>query len=295
MSSVRRPLALALALVLTTAAACGGGSRHTVGPATTTPMTVAPTTTTSAPPTTTTTVDPHVEPADAAAAAEAVTAAERAIRAGDADEAWGVHQQVAYRTLVVHPDWVPAAIDRVPPELRAAVQANVDAGTKLRQLTQPKATLPPWRIVAPAPTAELLADYKAAERETGVPWTYLAAIHLVETKIGRIRGPSDKGAQGPMQFLPATWSQYGNGGDINSNRDAIAAAARLLRHNGAPSRMAAALYSYNHSQLYVDAVTAYAGVMAADERAYAGYHAWEVYYRLQTGDRLLPVGFVNTT
>ena len=53
----------------------------------------------------------------------------------------------------------------------------------------------------------------------------------------------------------------------------------------------AAVYSYNHSQHYVNAVLAYADVMKANERAYFGYHAWQVFYRTTTGDILLPVGY----
>jgi membrane-bound lytic murein transglycosylase B len=92
-----------------------------------------------------------------------------------------------------------------------------------------------------------------------------------------------------MQFLPETWAAYGAGGDINSDRDAVLAAARLLARRGAPAHMAAALFAYNPSDHYVKAVSAYAGVMAADERAYFAYHGWQVYY----GDRLLPEGFVG--
>ena len=124
-----------------------------------------------------------------------------------------------------------------------------------------------------------------------MPWPYLAAIHLTETRMGRIRGTSTAGAQGPMQFLPATWRQYGEGGDIDDDRDAILAAARLLVRNGAPADMANALFNYNRSQRYVRAVTAYAGLMLADEGAYRGYYHWDVYYRMVDGDRLLPVGY----
>jgi membrane-bound lytic murein transglycosylase B len=111
-----------------------------------------------------------------------------------------------------------------------------------------------------------------------VPWQYLAAIHLVESRMGRIRGESSAGAQGPMQFLPSTWAVYGGGGDINSYHDAILAAARYLRANGAPADMDNALFRYNPSSRYVRAVSAYAGQMKADERAYLGYYHWQVYY-----------------
>lgn len=153
----------------------------------------------------------------------------------------------------------------VPASLQETVQANVSAGTELRALGKPRTSLPPWRIVAPAPAPELLGHYKAAEASLGIPWQYLAAIHLVETRMGRIRGTSVAGAQGPMQFLPATWSRYGKGGDINSNRDAIFGAARLLAANGGPGNMSNALYRYNPTPRYVKAVTAYAGQMQDNE------------------------------
>ena len=70
--------------------------------------------------------------------------------------------------------------------------------------------LPDWRIVAAAPRdASCSRYYRAAERRFGVDWEYLAAINLVETGFGRIRGTSVAGAQGPMQFIPTTWDIYG--------------------------------------------------------------------------------------
>ncbi|MGQ0519861.1 MAG: hypothetical protein ACT4PX_01760, partial [Actinomycetota bacterium] len=227
--------------------------------------------------------------------AEALATAEPAIRnpATPAPELerHGRAQQVAYRQLAIHPEWLPQVLTRLPDDMRGVVEANTSAGIELRALTKPQASLPPWRIVEPAPADELLGYYKAAEAGVGAPWRYLAAIHLVETRMGRIRGDSTAGAQGPMQFLPSTWQQYGGGGDINSNRDAILAAARLLVRNGAPGDMANALFNYNRSQRYVRAVTAYAEQMGADERAYFGYYHWQVYYRMADGDRLLPVGY----
>ncbi|MDQ4096474.1 MAG: lytic transglycosylase domain-containing protein [Actinomycetota bacterium] len=309
---------LAPALVfLALAAGCSPGSDNPTvasGTPSTTAESVPSTTTIAAPPETAAPVTPApsastTRPRSSGAAAgvatlpegspttvlEALATAEPAIRdpatsAGDLQR-HGESQQVAYRQLAIHPEWLPQVLDRLPEGLRGIVRANTEAGIELRALTRPQTALPPWRIVAPAPAEELLGYYKAAEAEVGAPWNYLAAIHLVETRMGRIRGTSTAGAQGPMQFLPSTWAQYGKGGDINSNRDAMLAAARLLVRNGAPGDMANALFNYNRSQRYVKAVTAYAQQMAANERAYFGYYQWQVYYRLVDGDRLLPVGY----
>jgi membrane-bound lytic murein transglycosylase B len=140
----------------------------------------------------------------------------------------------------------------------------------------------------------LRAYYGEAEAASGIPWAYLAAIHLVETRLGRIQGTSSAGAQGPMQFLPATWARYGQG-DVNDDHDAILAAARLLQANGGPSDMSRALLRYNNSSHYVAAVEAYAQLMSADERAFLGYHGWQVYSATTTGMFLLPDGYPRTS
>ena len=62
---------------------------------------------------------------------------------------------------------------------------------------------------------------------------------------------------------------------------------RLLRANGAPTDMAHALYAYNPSRRYVRAVSAYAGQLRANPRAFLGYYYWQVFY----GDTLLPEGY----
>jgi membrane-bound lytic murein transglycosylase B len=274
-------------------AACSGDGRSTVsspaGPdrtATTTARTVP------AAPTVPTTALPRSAPATAAGRLAAqLTTAETAIRdpatpAGKLP-ALGRSQQRAYRALVRHPRLVPKVLGQLPPALRRVVRANVLAGSELRKLNRPARRLPRWRIVAPAPPSQLLAAYRAAQARLAVPWEYLAAIHLVETRTGRIRGTSSAGAQGPMQFLPSTWTRYGHGGDIQATGDAILAAARLLRANGAPADMARALYAYNPSRRYVRAAAAYASQLRANQRAFLGYYHWQVFY----GDTLLPEGY----
>ena len=109
--------------------------------------------------------------------------------------------------------------------------------------------------------------------------------------MGRIRGTSTAGAQGPMQFLPSTWARWGGGGDINDPHDAIMAAGRYLAASGAPADIHKALYAYNHSEHYVRAVTLYAQQIQANPRIYLAYHAWQVYYITPKGDLWLEEGY----
>jgi hypothetical protein len=200
-------------------------------------------------------------------------------------------QQAAYRALSARPTALPHVLARLPEALRPIAQANVDAGAELRAMTKPKTDLPPWRILTPPPAEELQRYYQESEAQFGVPWAYLAAVHLVETRMGRIRGTSTAGAQGPMQFLPSTWARWGAGGDINDPHDAILAAGRYLQSSGAPKDMHRALYAYNHSEHYVKAVTLYAQQIQADPIAYRAYHQWQVYYITPRGDLWLEEGY----
>jgi membrane-bound lytic murein transglycosylase B len=204
--------------------------------------------------------------------------------------------QLGYRKLATQDVSAENAVSALIPDYptRHALADNVAAARHLIALggTSPPKDTPPasWQIVAPAPAEELLADYKQAAADTGVPWQILAAVHFVETRLGRVRAVSSAGALGPMQFLPATWAAYGQG-DINSNHDAIAAAARYLHANGAPERLDDAIFHYNHSAHYVAAIRAYAERLTDDERAFRGYYQWEVLYRTTAGTLVLPIGY----
>ena len=116
---------------------------------------------------------------------------------------------------------------------------------------------------------ELLPVYQQAAKDTcEMPWGVLAAIGKVETDHGRSdlpgvhSGSNFAGAEGPMQFMPATWAAYGVDGnhdgvtDVYNSVDAIWGAANYLCANGAgdPPRLRDAIWNYNHDWGYVDDV-----------------------------------------
>jgi soluble lytic murein transglycosylase-like protein len=115
----------------------------------------------------------------------------------------------------------------------------------------------------------LLPIYRAAAVQYGVPWQILAAINEIETDYGSDLSVSSAGAVGWMQFMPATWLQYGvdalNAGyaDPYNPVDAIFAAARYLRAAGAQSDLRSAILAYNHSDQYLQSVLLRAKLISA--------------------------------
>jgi hypothetical protein len=231
---------------------------------------------------------------DPARLADQLTTAETVLGAGAASPAALARQalivQLACLAVAAHPGWAGVVTAQVARAQRAAAAADIAATADLVALTPPAVRLPPWRIVAAENPALLRAGYQSAQAATGVGWSYLAAINFVETDFGRVAGPSRAGAQGPMQFLPATWAIYGHG-DIHRASDAILAAARFLAARGAARDIGSALYAYNPDWRYVDAVLRYASRLRHDPHALIGYYNRQVTYRLASGWVLLPAGY----
>jgi cell wall-associated NlpC family hydrolase len=139
-----------------------------------------------------------------------------------------------------------------------------------------------------APTALARADIPpdyliwymdAAQTCPGLPWSVLAGIGTVESGNGESGSPGVHsghnlaGAEGPMQFLPATFARYAVNADPGhplspyDPADAIYTAAAMLCANGArsgsPVGIKQAVFAYNHAQWYVTDVMSWAANYAA--------------------------------
>jgi membrane-bound lytic murein transglycosylase B len=193
-----------------------------------------------------------------------------------------VQQRQVY-DLAGYADVESSVIPLLPSNLQAPIQDSISAlhslyilgGIDQYYLVNPHYTL---AYANAAPLSSLRSFYLEAQRRYGVDASYLASINFIESKFGRVNGPSSAGAVGPMQFLPSTWTEYGQGGNINDPHDAILAAARYLQRNGAPYNMRNAIWHYNNSFDYVDSVEAFA-------RAYRSDPGWldRMYYWDTTG------------
>jgi cell wall-associated NlpC family hydrolase len=123
--------------------------------------------------------------------------------------------------------------------------------------------------------ADYLAWYTGAAKTCpGLPWSVLAGIGEVESDHGRSdlpgvhSGSNSAGAEGPMQFEPATFGQFAVDADPGQPlspydpADAIYTAAAMLcakgAHGGSPAGLQNAVFAYNHAQWYVSEVMAWA-------------------------------------
>jgi len=132
---------------------------------------------------------------------------------------------------------------------------------------------------AAVPAAWELLEHEAAATCPGLPWGVLAAIGRVESDSGRSTAPgvhsgaNSAGAEGPMQFEPATFAAYGTVGPGGARPpspydpvDAVYSAAALLCADGGavPAHLAGAVGDYNHSPVYVEIVLVLAQALSAD-------------------------------
>jgi membrane-bound lytic murein transglycosylase B len=196
-----------------------------------------------------------------------------------------LYEQRLYRLLARDDKLAQATLPRLAPRLAATVRDLVAAHRELYRLTPPLPAKAPIRVGRSAPASALLAYYREAQRRFDVPWNVLAAVNFVESKFGKLRNASAAGAQGPMQFMPATWGEYGLGGNVHDVHDAILGAASYLRASGAPRNLRRALHAYNPSPLYVDAVLRYARRIRSEPTMFYELYSWQVFLKTPRGDR----------
>jgi soluble lytic murein transglycosylase-like protein len=175
-----------------------------------------------------------------------------------------------------------AVLERLPPGEARPFRSEVLARRELGRLSRPR-PLKAFRTGPAEPAQRLLGYYRTAQRRYGVAWNVLAAVNYVESAFNKLRNASAAGAQGPMQFIPSTWRAYGLGGNVHDPHDAILGAANYLHANGAPPSYRRALFRYNPSQLYVDAVLRYARRIRSDPRAYYVLYSRQVFVRTPRG------------
>ena len=144
------------------------------------------------------------------------------------------------------------------------------AGVGLISLVTGGDVIPSASATAAIPSSMLTLYEQAAATCPGLPWTVLAGIGTVESSNGTSdlpgvhTGVNFAGAEGPMQFEPATFAEYDQpvppgGADPPSPydpTDAVYAAARLLCANGAAggTDLSAAVFAFNHDTSYVTEV-----------------------------------------
>jgi len=200
-------------------------------------------------------------------------------------ELLALHHQRIHRFLARNRAIADRTFARLPRRLAAEARGNTRAIRELLALAHPVKSASVIRTRDPRPAAELLRYFKQAERRFGVEWEVLAAVMFAETKFGRVRSASHVGAQGPMQFMPGTWKQYGMGGDVHDHRDSVMGAANYLRATGAPKNYQRALHAYNPSQRYVNAILLHAEQIKRDPANYYVYYNWQVYVITTKGER----------
>jgi membrane-bound lytic murein transglycosylase B len=195
-----------------------------------------------------------------------------------------LYQQRIYRLLTRDPSLATRTLALAPRDLRTTSRDLLAAQRELYWLTPPIG-VHKIKVARALPAPALLSYYREAQRRFKIPWNVLAAVNFVETKFGKLRSASAAGAQGPMQFMPATWRAYGLGGNVHDARDAIIGAANYLHASGAPQNLRNALHHYNPSSAYVDAVLRYARRIGAARTMFYALYNWQVFVKTPRGDR----------
>lgn len=114
-----------------------------------------------------------------------------------------VSQQLAFGQLADHRPLRRSTLARLTPSARSAAKAALRASGALSRIVRAEHRFPNWRIIAPPPPDQLLSYYRAAAAVYRIPWQYLAAVELVETRMGRIPWTQSGRRQGAADAIHA--------------------------------------------------------------------------------------------
>jgi hypothetical protein len=195
---------------------------------------------------------------------------------------YALYEQRISIVLTERPRLAAAVLRRLPPADARPLRSEVLGKRELGRLSVPR-PLSAFRTGSAEPAASLRGYYLEAQRRFRVAWYVLAAVNYVESAFNKLRNASTAGAQGPMQFIRSTWRAYGLGGNVHDPHDAILGAANYLHANGAPRNYYRALFHYNPSAFYVDAVLRYARWVREDPRAFYVLYSRQVFVRTPHG------------
>ena len=112
-----------------------------------------------------------------------------------------------HRALAPRRRLTARTLRRLGGAVRAEARDVIAARRALDVLNKPRPGQKPPKVRRgpPEPADALLGYYREARARSGVSVKLLAAVNLIESDFGRVRNNSVSGAQGPMQFMPATW------------------------------------------------------------------------------------------
>jgi len=153
------------------------------------------------------------------------------------------------------------------PALKREVRTALGGAGRVVSLREPQLPVDASTSTSKPATYLQLFRESAARYCPGMSWTVLAAIGQIESGDGANVGPSTAGAEGPMQFLPSTWQEWGitafgepGPPNVMDPYDAVPSAARLLCAAGAGTAagLPGAILAYNHASWYVAEVLALA-------------------------------------
>lgn len=195
---------------------------------------------------------------------------------------YALYEQRISIVLTARPPLASAVFRRLPSRYARPLRSEILAKRELGRLSRPR-PLSAFRTGPAEPAATLDRHYLEAQRRFHVGWHMLAAVNYIESAFNKLRNASTAGAQGPMQFIPATWRAYGLGGNVHDPHDAILGAANYLHANGAPHDYRRALFHYNPSWPYVDAVLRFARRIRDDSRAFSVLYSRQVFVRTPRG------------